>query len=285
MPLVALALVLTAAVMHAGWNLIVKQAKQRQVFFWWSWIIGVICFSLVFFTQLLLPARAWPYVITSAALEAAYFLALTWAYDTDDFSLTYPIARGAAPGLLLLWSALFLGETPHPGGLFGIALLILGLLVVSGGSLWSSFSGTRLSLKGILAALMAAICISLYSVIDGAAVRFVPAVPYTVMVLAVSALMVTPIVLWRYGPRMMLVEWQVNRWRLIFVGICVVLTYVLVLQAYSMARVSYGGTVREVSVVFAALAGWLWLGERFGLFRTIGSVLIFAGIVVIAVAG
>jgi drug/metabolite transporter (DMT)-like permease len=60
------------------------------------------------------------------------------------------------------------------------------------------------------------------------------------------------------------------------------ITYIMVVYAYSITRVSYAGAIREVSVVFAALAGWLWLKERFGIVRTIGSILIFMGIIVIS---
>lgn len=68
-------------------------------------------------------------------------------------------------------------------------------------------------------------------------------------------------------------------------GLLSVLTYILVLQAFSMARVSYGGAIREISIVFAAFIGWRWLGEGFGLARTIGAALMFTGILVVAIAG
>ena len=45
------------------------------------------------------------------------------------------------------------------------------------------------------------------------------------------------------------------------------------------------GALRELSIVLAALAGWRWLGESFGVVRTTGAVLIFFGILVVAVAG
>jgi drug/metabolite transporter (DMT)-like permease len=48
--------------------------------------------------------------------------------------------------------------------------------------------------------------------------------------------------------------------------------------------VSYAGALREVSIVFAALAGWKLLGEPLGRVRVIGSLVIFAGIVLIAMA-
>ena len=63
------------------------------------------------------------------------------------------------------------------------------------------------------------------------------------------------------------------------------MTYVLVLFAYARTPVTYAGAVREISVVFAAVTGWLGLDERFGVPRTIGALLIFAGIVIIAAFG
>jgi drug/metabolite transporter (DMT)-like permease len=80
-------------------------------------------------------------------------------------------------------------------------------------------------------------------------------------------------------------EWRANWTRIVLVGIMTMFGYLLVLYAYATAHVSYAGAVREISVVFGALAGWRWLGESFGLPRTIGASLIFFGILVIAVGG
>lgn len=298
MPPLALGLVLIAAVLHAGWNLAVKQAQQKQVFLWWALVIGSLCFTVFIFTNPPLPARAWPYVISSAFMEALYFVALTWAYDIDDFSLVYPLARGTAPMLLVIWSTLFLGEPPRPAGLLGILLLALGLIIVGSGSLWSRLSkrsghasevvqapGSRFSFAGIVAALTTALCVSIYSAIDGAAARFVMPLPYTVWILGLSTIFAAPVVIARYGASTMLGEWRLNWRRIILVGLTALLTYALILQAYTMAHVSYAGSVREVSIVFAALIGWRFLGEGFGIPRIIGSLLIFLGIIVIAVLG
>lgn len=285
MPLSALGLILVAAITHAGWNLFLKQAKQKLVFMWWALVVGTIGFTLLLPTSPLLPFRIWPYAISSALAEAGYYFALTWAYDIDDFSLIYPLARGAAPALLVLWATLFLGEHPQPTGLLGIAMLVLGLIVVGSGGILSRQGKTRFSIKGILAAFCAASCISIYTAIDGAAVRFVSPIPYTVLLFFLSVILVAPAVLWRYGRRVVITEWHANWPRIILVGILSVAAYILVLQAYTIARVSYAGSVREISVVFAAFIGWRWLGESFGAVRTIGAILIFTGILIIAVAG
>lgn len=291
MPLTALGLVIFAAIMHASWNFVLKQATQKPVFLWCGVIIGT-----GFFGALCLIAgpvigmsfslkKAWPYMLASAVMEVFYYIALMRAYDIDDFSLIYPIARGTAPVLLLFWSALFLGEWPSRTGLLGIGLLAFGLVIVGSGTLWRRWRREMFSAKGIVAALVAATCISIYSVIDGAAVRVVSPIPYTVLMLGLSGLLTTPGIARYYGIKGVMKEFRMNWRRIWFVGILMLLTYILVLLAYSMARVSYSGAIREVSIVFAALMGWLWLGEGFGLVRTLGSLFIFAGIVVIAVFG
>ena len=43
--LVALGLLVLAAGMHAVWNVMIKRAREKQVFTWWALLIGSICFS------------------------------------------------------------------------------------------------------------------------------------------------------------------------------------------------------------------------------------------------
>ncbi len=285
---VALGLLLLAAVMHAGWNLLVKRADEKQIFMWWAMVIGTLCFAPLLLLSQPLPVRVWPYILGSAAFEALYYLALTRAYSLGDFSLVYPLARGCAPAFLLLWTTLFLGEHPRPMGYLGLALLILGLIIVGSSALWAQRDKAAIktvSIKAILIALAVACCISIYTTIDGAAVQFAPSTPYNVCIIGLSAIFTAPGVLLYYGKRSVVAELRVN-WRpILVVGIATLLTYQLVLYAYARSPVNYAGSVREISVVFAALAGWLWLGEKFGPLRITGSAIIFTGILVIAVAG
>lgn len=285
MPLTALGLLLVAAMLHTTWNLIVKRAQEKQVFTWCALIAGVICFSPLLLAGSVFPIYIWPYVVSSALFEALYFFTLIRAYENGDFSLVYPMARGTAPALLVLWTTFFLGERPRLYGLVGIALLVLGLVIVGGKSWWTLRKASTLSKSALALALGVAGCISIYTAIDGAAVRSVSPLPYTIIVIALAAVFVTPVVVKRYGNRAIIAEWRTNWLRIVLVGVFTLLTYILVLKAYTIARVSYGGAVREVSVVFAAFAGWRWLGEELGAIRLVGALLIFAGILVIAVAG
>ena len=284
MPLAALGIVLCAAVLHAGWNLFVKQARNRQVFLMWSTLCSLLCLPALFFLPPL-PAQVWPLVLLSAVAEALYFISLAWAYTIGDFSLVYPIARGTAPILLTLWATLFLKEAPNTYGLLGIVLLVIGLMIVGAGTVWKKLISIKLSLPGIAAALLTALCISIYSTIDGTAVHRADPLTYASWLLGLSALFSTPFILWRSGMKLAALELQEQWPRILLVGLLLVITYGAVLFAYSLGSVSYVGSVREVSIVFGALLGWRFLGEELGLTRTIGAILIFAGIIVIAVLG
>lgn len=285
MPPLALGLLIVAGAMHACWNLLVKRAQQRQIFTWLSLVAGAICFlPLLLLGATPLPARAWPFIIVSGAVEAAYFFALTRAYALGDFSLIYPLARGAAPALLALWAILFLGERLEPAGILGLVIICGGLLVVSGG-LGALRRGATRGGGAVGGALLVALCISIYSAIDGAAVQTIPPIPYTVAVLGCSALFCAPFVGWRYERAAIATEWRANWPRIVAVGVLNLATYMLVLSAYARAPVAYAGAIREVSIIFAALIGWRWLAEAFGRMRTIGAVLIFGGIVTIAIFG
>lgn len=288
MPLLALGLLLVAAGLHATWNFLVKRAREKQVFTWLALLIGVACYLPVVVLNPIDLRAIWPFIVCSALVEAIYYFALISAYQYGDFSMIYPIARGTAPAFLLVWTALFLGERPRLFGVMGIILLALGLMLVGGNAWWvlrKQASLQSVSKNGLALALSVALCISIYTTIDGAAVRHVDPLPYVVVVMALTTILITPVILRRYGKTALAVEWRANWPRILMVGIFTLLAYILALFAYTMTRVSYAGAIREVSVVFAALIGWRYLHETFGAFRVAGSVLIFSGILLIALAG
>jgi drug/metabolite transporter (DMT)-like permease len=285
MSALALSLVLVAALLHAGWNLLLKQAADRLVVIWWALIAGAVLFLPVL-VRAPVPRAIWPFLVASALVECGYYLCLSYAYAQADFSQVYPLARGAAPALLTLWAALALREHPSPAGYGGLALIVGGLVPVgSGGTSWWRWRGSAFRARGVAAALGMALCTSVYSLIDGAAVRRTDAAPYTVAVILLTAAFLAPLVLRRHGGRMagavLRFEWR----RVIVAGAMTLLAYGLVLHAYAIARLAYAGAVREVSVVIVALVGWLWLGEAFGPRRLAGAVAVFSGILVLAILG
>jgi len=284
MPFTAIALIIAAAAMHTAWNLIVKDARERQIVIWWALIAGSLI-NLPLLANANIPAQVWPYAIASAAVEAAYFLLLLRAYQNGDFSEVYPIARGAAPALIAVWAMLFLGERPQAAGLLGLMLLLAGLIVVGASRLFTERRAVNLNAPLLVTVLAVALCISVYSAIDAWAVRLMRPAAYNVLVLGLTGAFIAPFVVARYGVHAIIREGRANLWRILAIGVLLLLAYMLVLEAYSMARASYVGALREISVVIAAFAGWRLLNEGFGMVRMAGAVLIFCGIRVVAFAG
>jgi drug/metabolite transporter (DMT)-like permease len=278
---VALGLLALAALLHAAWNLLLKGTGDQYMVSWLALVASALVGLPVLFAGVEVPADIWPLIIASAVAEAVYFGLLSAAYRASDFSLVYPIARGAAPALLALWSVLFLGERPSAAGLVGLGLIVAGLIVV-GLRRGGAGGPDRLS---VALALGVALCISVYSAIDGAAVRRISPLPYTALVFGLSVVAMTPLMLWRYGARGLLAGGRTYGWRALLVGGLMLATYAIVLQAYAIAPVSYAGAVRESSIVVGALAGWLVFGEPFGARRVAGSLVMLAGIATIALWG
>jgi drug/metabolite transporter (DMT)-like permease len=283
MPLSAIGLLLVSAALHTTWNLLLKRGGEKYMVTWWAMLIG----SLLFLPALLftgLPARiTWGLLLISAFVEAAYFIVLAYAYDDADFSLVYPLARGAAPALIAVWSVLFLREQLTAGGIAGLVIIILGLLIV-GGSGSFNLNG-KPHWRGILPALLLALCISIYTVLDGAAVKMTPPLAYAALIYFVSSLYMTPFIVRRHGWVRLRQEFAKNGWRLLAIGALIQGAYFLALLAYRLAHVSYSGAIREVGVVMGAFAGWQFLGEKFGGARLAGAIVIFAGILIIALFG
>lgn len=284
MPVFAIFLLLGSAILHTTWNLLLKQAGEKYIATWWAVLLG----SAVFLPFLLitgLPARkTWLLLFASVLLEVIYYLALSTAYQDADFSLVYPLARGAAPALIALWSVLFLGERLTAGGALGSGIIIFGLLVTGGSNLFQP-SGEKLHLHGIALALTIALLISLYSTIDGAAVKRTPAFPYAVIVFFLAPALTSPLMVRHYGWPVLKSELAAHRLGIVSIGLLTVCSYLLALFAYSIAPLSYAGAIREVSVVLGALAGWRFLGERMGAWRMAGAVIIFGGILTVALFG
>jgi drug/metabolite transporter (DMT)-like permease len=284
MPFLAIILLLVSAALHALWNLLLKQSKEKYIAMSWQVIISsFLSLGVIFFTGLP-PRSLWLLVLISTILEAIYFGILTYAYTDHDFSLIYPMARGAAPAMVVVWTALFLREIPSPGGLLGILLVVSGLAITGSTSLMNNLT-SKPQIRGIAIALSIALVISVYTLVDGYAVKNGPALNYGLALFLAMPVLTTPLIIRHYGWEQMVETIKLQPTRLILVGFLGVMAYMLALFAYSIAPVNYSEAIREVSVVMGAFAGWYFLGEKMGKIRILGAAVIFIGIVMIATLG
>ena len=284
MPIAAIFLLLLSAALHALWNLLLKKSQEKYIAMGWQVIIsGLFAFFLLFFTGFP-PRSMWLFALFSMCLEAVYFILLSSAYSDHDFSLVYPIARGTAPAFLMLWSILFLHEIPTPGGMLGVGMIVAGMMIIGATSLIQS-RGSRLHLRGVLIALTVALIISLYTLIDGTAVKNGPPLPYALTMFMLVPFITTTYNIRRFGWKQFASAWNGPRLPVLLAAVLGVVAYLLALIAYTFAPLSYSGAIREVSVVIGAFLGWRFLDEQMGGMRMLGAAVIFAGILVIALFG
>jgi drug/metabolite transporter (DMT)-like permease len=249
---VALALVLTAAVIHAGWNRLLHGATDRMA----SAIVGMAVGAVLLlpFTIASPPAGVWPLVLASGVAEAGYLSFLTAAYRRGELSFTYPIARGIAPFLVTLGGALLLAQPLTTGRVLGSLALGIGLVVISRAGL---AAGRGLA---VTFAVLTGLTIAAYSVIDARAVRSASPIAYLGAVTLVEAV----ILLVAVRP-----AWQRLRAGAVAgagVGAGSIAAYLLVLFAFQRAPAAPVATLRELAILFGILlarerAGWrVWLG-------------------------
>ena len=284
MPILAILLLLISAILHTSWNLLIKQSEDKYIVTWWMVTIGGIFAILALLFTGLPPRTMWIFALISVCVEATYFITLSYAYHDNDFSLVYPIARGTAPAFLALWSFLFLHEKLTAGGMVGLGMIIGGLIIIGVNTLMQSHV-THVHFKGVAVALVIALLISIYSIIDGTAVKNGYALPYVMSMFALVPLPIAPFIFREYKWIRIKQALLNQPIRVPLAGILGVLAYLMAVFSFSIAPVSYAGAVREVSVVFGALTGWWFLKERMGGVRVVGAIVIFAGILVIAMFG
>ncbi len=279
----ALVLVVCAAVLHAIWNALAKRAENQFVFLWSSVSLAALLLTPIGLLKLRserAPAAGLPFVAASIAIHALYFWALGRSYRFGDFSRVYPMARGLGVALVPLIALPLFGEQLAVLGWLGVGLVVLGIASLNVTSTASSSPvHTR---AGTAWALVTGLTIAGYSLVDKAGVARLHPMPYIALMGLGLSVILAPLVL---ANRPALVrEWRLH-WRQILVASAMNLTsYLLVLFAFRLSKVGYVVASRELSILFSAFIGALWLGEGRLAPRLAGATVLLAGVVCVALA-
>ena len=249
---------LSAALLHAGWNALLRGGADRlQSMLVMSVTLGVAGFLMMAMAGV--PWAATGYVVASGAIHLCYNALLVRMYRSGDLGETYPVARGTSPALIALGGSVLAGEWMGPLGILGIALVCSGIFMLAASRAGAGHA--RLHLSNLPYALATGVSIAAYSVVDGLGVRatgnwvaytggifvFFLAMPLWVLARqgrAAFAIPLSEMVKAASGGLISLAAYGVIIWAM---------------QDNAMGAVS---ALRETSVVFAALLGALFLGER-----------------------
>jgi drug/metabolite transporter (DMT)-like permease len=285
----ALGLVLASAFLHAGWNYLLKKSDRKIVFIWWFLLMSVIIYLPVFlyyYPRAIIPQAGWFCIVATGIIHGVYFWCMGGAYQRGDLSLVYPLARGAGPLFIPILAVILLQEEISPLGVTGILLIIGGIYCIHLRSFSrSAFLEPFLSLRGgaSLWALFTGLAIAFYSLIDKVGVVLVYPPVYIYLMLLITWLMITPWILIRER-HYLIPEWRHRKGSIIVVGFLCGFTYLMILFALQISKVSYVAAVREVSIVLSSYYGVVLLGEKHGSQKLLGTLLITAGVIAIGLS-
>jgi drug/metabolite transporter (DMT)-like permease len=268
MPASALLLALGSAVLHAAWNLLLGRARDVQAAAAATFVISVVValpFALVWWSA---DSSVWPYALASTLLEIVYVVALALAYRVGEVSFVYPLTRGLAPVVALAFGALVLDDAVPVTAAVGVLLVAAGVVLVRG-------VAAHGDARAVLLVATIATTIAAYTLVDREGIQHAGALTYFVLTLAGPCLVYPPIV----GLRAMRRELHPET---LAAGLANLGSYTLGLLALRHGPAAPVLAVRSSSVVIATVLAGRLLAERVSRGRLAGSVLVFAGIALLA---
>lgn len=273
MTLPVLGIVLTAALLHALWNALVKTSGDRAI------TLGLVATGHCIPALALLPfvpaplAAAFPFIIASTVIHWAYYYFLDISYRFGDLSLIYPIARGTAPVMVALGATIWADEILSFWAWIGILTVSLGIMILA--------AVRHADKRGIAAALVNSAIIAAYSIVDGIGIRLSGApVGYVVWLFAAEIFVAVFVIGSRFG-RARAISTKALALGLAG-GVISGVAYGLALFAKTLAPIGIVSAVRETSVIFAALIGVIWLREGPANRRLLAAAIVACGVMILA---
>lgn len=270
------AAVLSAAMLHAGWNAVVKVGADRLLGITLVAVSGSVTALLAVPFVTPPPPAAWGWLGTSLLFHTGYKLFLAQAYRTGDLGQVYPIARGSAPLLVAVVMATAFGEALSPGAATGVGLLASGIWLMS---LRGGRAQARPDLRSVAFALGTSLFIASYTITDGIGARTSGSPHgYTVWLFLFDGLIMLTILLamrGREGLMAMRAHWRGGS----AAGVMSVGAYWIVIWAMTLAPIALVATLRETSVLFAAAISVVVLKEPLTRWRTVSACIIVAGVI------
>jgi drug/metabolite transporter (DMT)-like permease len=270
--------VLTSAVLHATWNFIAKKYAGNYSVIYLSFLFSSVVTGLMavpFIEDVELNSFLIVLLICTGVFHAIYGFVLTFAYKNGDISTLYPIVRGSGIAGAVLLSIVILHEHLSTVSSLGVFMVISGIAVLS-----YRRNRAATSPRGIFLALICGALIMSYTIMDKLLVAEIHPIPVMATSQIISALLFMPYVLTKRRTELRLTLRTLMK-PVIFISVIATSSYLIILYAMQITDISRIVAVREASVVFGALAGYIILKEHFSKTRLIGVVLVMLGIILV----
>jgi len=277
MSLTVFIVVIFAAFLHATWNAMVKNEKDKYLAV--SGIVfGHVPASIVVIFLIPSPSvESIPYIILSAILHNGYQWFLLSAYKLGDYTKVYPIARGSAPIFVSIVSLIFFAVVLSRFELLGIAVICLGIL-----SLSFQDSTSITNRKAIIYALITGSFIMGYSITDGYGARISASVlSYMSWSFILNAFLFAILLNFMKQPGIITRVAKDGKFIFFVGGTISYLVYAIIVWGFTQAPIPVVTALREISIVFALLIGTFFLKEKFTYLKTTAVLTIFIGVILL----
>lgn len=285
-------LVLISALIHSSWNFFTKRGNFPIEFFFWVFLWGTFLYLPFFYFSGLFPGlllqatpKLWTLSVISSLIQTLYLISLIKAYQMAELSLVYPISR-SAPLFTQVWAVLLIGEILSITGVVGIGLVVVGIFIISMSDfrLTAVFHPSRqTSSPPYFFALIAAVTGSVYSVLDKVCVQMTHPVFYCWLI---NLFMCIELGLYAlFQKRNILIKvWGQWKKEIFLIALLQNASYLLVLVAMQMSKVSYVVAFRQAGALFGAGLGILFLKETQWKTRMTGALILTIGLILIGLA-
>ncbi len=267
-------LILVSALCHAVWSAIIKSSKNPLSLMGITSILEVTIFLPLTFTVPFPTLEVWYFLIATVIIHVFYRLNVIYSYRYGDLSYIYPISRGSSCLFVAIISILFLSSDISVAGFVGILIVCIGLFLIS------YSKNLSFNFRGFALAISTAIPITAYTLVDGVGVRLSEnGFSYIYWLFTLNGI---PLLIIGLISKDGLRKRETYTFRSgIAAGVFATSSYAIVVWSMQFIEIAYVSSIREISIVFAAIIGMLFLFEKNAKSRIIPSILIVSGISVV----
>jgi drug/metabolite transporter (DMT)-like permease len=282
----ALGLALLAAFLHALFGALQKGRHDP----WTSRAAidasyGLIAAPFALFVVPWPEPHMWPIFAGAWAIHLVYKLLQAAAYQRGAYTVVYPVVRGTGPLFAVIGAAVVFGEVFSPVQIAGLAMLLAGIFGLSAYNLRHTLLDRETLWPALGLAVLTGGMVAAYTTYDAYGIR-ATADPFTFLAwFFMIDGWAMPLLAAGRLRRLPATELAPLLRRGVIGAFVAYFSFGSIMVATRLDNVGEAAVLRETSVVFAALIGWLVLGDRVGPRRLALMALIAAGAVVVEVGG
>jgi len=274
--------ILSGAACHVTWNILLKKSKDKVLFTRAFTLVASIFFIPVLFFVESLPPAAYSFFIITLIIHTLYKFFLCRVYDNSELSYGYPLARGTPSLIVLFVTPLIFSDELTISNIFSVSVLCFGIILL----IFADSRFKKINLKGLSYALLVALMIAIYTIVDALGSRASDAIVYLIYYFAFDGIIFNLLaILFLKNSNLSLSFFKKYSKEILISAILASYSYFPAVYGFTVAKVATVASLRETSILFASLYGVFILKEKIGILGFLSSCLIFAGVVLIKLYG